>query len=93
MPASSTFTYDQAGNLLTAKVVATNTTITAAYDSDGRLWKVYQAAAQPTTTFTYTTGRLSSIADPAGTTSFLYDANGLLREIDEPFSTTNVVYT
>ena len=52
------FTYDQAGNLLSAKVQATGTTISMDYDNDGRLWKVYQAASQPTTTYTYhaTTG-------------------------------------
>jgi hypothetical protein len=35
------FTYDQAGNLLSATVQATGTTITADYDTDGRLWKVW----------------------------------------------------
>jgi YD repeat-containing protein len=40
------------------------------YDQDGRLQKVYQASGSPTTTYTYnaTTGRLSSIADPAQST-------------------------
>jgi YD repeat-containing protein len=79
-----TFSYDQSGNLLSANVVATSTAITMDYDQDGRLNKVYQASGSPTTTYTYnaTTGRLSSIADPAGTTTFsLYDANGLPKEI------------
>jgi YD repeat-containing protein len=36
---------------------------------------------------------MSSIADPAGTTAFsLYDANGLLKEITDPFSNTKVIY-
>jgi RHS repeat-associated protein len=91
-----TFSYDQSGNMLSANVVATSTAITMDYDQDGRLQKVYQASGSPTTTYTYnaTTGRLSSIADPAGTTAFsLYDANGLLKEITDPFSATKVVYT
>jgi YD repeat-containing protein len=91
-----TFTYDQASNLLSAKVQATGTTITAEYDNDGRIFKVYQAASQPTTTYTYnaTTGRLTSIADPAGTTAMAaYDANGLLTQIDDPMSSINVIYT
>jgi RHS repeat-associated protein len=91
-----TFSYDQSGNMLSANVVATSTAITMDYDQDGRLQKVYQASGSPTTTYTYngTTGRLSSITDPAGTTAFsLYDANGLLKEITDPFSATKVVYT
>jgi len=90
------FTYDQAGNLLSAKVQATGTTISMDYDNDGRLWKVYQAASQPTITYTYhaTTGRLASIADPAGTTAMAaYDANGLLTQIDDPLSSINVIYS
>jgi YD repeat-containing protein len=36
----------------------------------------------------------SSISDPAGVTSFpLYDANGLIKEITDPFSSTKVIYT
>jgi RHS repeat-associated protein len=72
------------------------TAIRMDYDQDGRLQKVYQASGSPTTTYAYnaTTGRLSSIADPAGTTAFsLYDANGLLKEITDPFSNTKVIYT
>jgi RHS repeat-associated protein len=92
-----TYTYDQAGNMLTATVVASSTTITLDYDNDGRMQQVYQASyPTPTTTYVYdaTTGRLSSITDPAGTTTFsLYDANGLLKEITDPFSATKVIYT
>jgi RHS repeat-associated protein len=91
-----TFTYDLAGNMLSAKVVASGTTITMDYDNDGRLSHVYQASyPTPTTTFGYnaTTGRLASIVDPAGTTSYTYTANGQLYQLTEPFSTTKVTYT
>jgi YD repeat-containing protein len=91
-----TFSFDQSGNMLSANVVASSTAITMDYDQDGRLQKVYQASGSPTTTYAYnaTTGRLSSITDPAGTTAFsLYDANGLLKEITDPFSNTKVIYT
>lgn len=91
-----TFTYDLAGNLLTAKVVATGSTITADYDNDARLSHVYQASfPTPTTTYAYnaTTGRLSSIIDPAGTTSYAYNANGQLNDITDPFSATHVIYS
>ena len=92
-----TYTFDQAGNMLTATVAASSTTIRMDYDDDGRLHKVYQASyPTPTTTYVYdgTTGRLASITDPAGTTTFsLYDPNGLIKEITDPFSATKVIYT
>lgn len=90
-----TYGYDLAGNQLTAKVVSSATIITSEFDDDGRLWKVYQNVSQPTTTYAYhtTTGRLASITDPAGTTSFGYDSNGLVNDITDPFSATHVAYT
>ncbi len=90
------FTYDLAGNILSAKVVASGTTITMDYDNDARLSHVYQAS-YPTATTTYSyntsTGRLSSIVDPAGTTKYTYTANGQLYQLTEPFSKTPVTYT
>jgi RHS repeat-associated protein len=57
---------------------------------------VYQAS-YPTATTTYSyntsTGRLSSIVDPAGTTKYTYTANGQLYQLTEPFSKTPVTYT
>ncbi|MGH2649645.1 MAG: RHS repeat-associated core domain-containing protein [Actinomycetota bacterium] len=91
-----TFMYDLAGNMLSAKVVASGTAITMDYDNDARLWHVYQAS-YPTATTTYSyntsTGRLSSIVDPAGTTKYTYTANGQLYQLTEPFSKTSVTYT
>jgi RHS repeat-associated protein len=91
-----TFSFDQSGNVLSANVVSSGTTIAADYDNDGRLWKVYQASyPAPTSTYTYdpSTGRLSSEVDPAGTTSYAYNANGLLSDMTDPFSATHVIYS
>jgi RHS repeat-associated protein len=90
------FTNDLAGNMLSAKVVASGTTITMDYDNDARLFHVYQASyPTATTTYSYNTssGRLSSIVDPAGTTKYTYTANGQLYQLTEPFSKTPVTYT
>jgi YD repeat-containing protein len=84
-----TFTYDLAGNMLSARVVATGATISMDYDDDARLWKVYQASGSPTTTYTYssTTGQLSQVTDPAGTASFTYrTGDGLISSITDPFA-------
>jgi RHS repeat-associated protein len=89
-----TFTNDLAGNMLTAKVVASGTTITMDYDNDARPSNVYQASyPTPTTTYTYSpsTGRLTSIVDPAGTTSYDYNANGQLFHLTDPFNSTSQV--
>ena len=91
-----TFSFDQSGNVLSANVVSSGTTIAAEYDNDGRLWKVYQASyPAPTSTFAYdpSTGRLSSVVDPAGTTSYAYNANGQLSDMTDPFSATHVIYS
>jgi RHS repeat-associated protein len=91
-----TFSYDQSGNVLSASVVSSGTTIAADYDNDGRLWKVYQASYPvPTSTYAYdpSTGRMSSVVDPAGTTSYAYNANGLLSDMTDPFSATHVIYS
>lgn len=89
-----TFTNDLAGNMLTAKVVASGTTITMDYDDDARPSHVYQASyPTPTTTYTYssTTGRLTSVVDPAGTSTYDYNANGQLFHLTDPFNTTSQV--
>jgi RHS repeat-associated protein len=89
-----TFTNDLAGNMLTAKVVASGTTITMDYDDDARPSHVYQASyPTPTTTYTYnsSTGRLTTVVDPAGTTSFDYNANGQLFHLTDPFNSSSQV--
>jgi RHS repeat-associated protein len=80
--------------MLTAKVVATGTTVTMDYDDDARPSHVYQASyPTPTTTYTYSpsTGRLASLVDPAGTTSYDYNANGQLIHLTDPFNSTSQV--
>jgi RHS repeat-associated protein len=89
-----TFAFDLAGNMVSATVVGAGT-IGIDYDDDGRVWKTYQQSPTPTTTYAYhpSTGRLASVADPAGTTSYTYTANGQVYQLTEPFSTTPVTYT
>jgi YD repeat-containing protein len=87
-----TFTYDLAGDMLTAKVVSSGTTISMDYDDDARLSHVYQASyPTPTTTYAYSssTGRLTSVVDPAGTTTYDYNANGQLFQVTDPFNSTS----
>jgi len=89
-----TFTNDLAGNMLAAKVVASGTTITMDYDNDARPSHVYQASyPTPTTTYSYSpsTGRLASIVDPAGTTTYDYNANGQLFHLTDPFNSSSQV--
>ncbi len=87
---NQTFTYDFAANMLTAKVTSTGTTITMDYDDDGRISHVYQASTQPTTTYAYdpSTGRLSSLVDPAGTTGYDLRLQRELWHLTDPFNTT-----
>lgn len=86
-----TFAYDPAGNQTSATAYGPDgTTVTSSvemrYDHVGRLDRV--TAGQDVTTYTFspTTGLLASVADAAGTTSFTYDANGLLDTLDDPLT-------
>src|SRR5262249_7081323 len=63
------------------------------YDDAGRLYTSTQVQGSATTTYTYTKDRLTSRADPAGTTSFGYDSYGRISSVTTPFSTTPVAYT
>jgi RHS repeat-associated protein len=77
----TSYTFDAAANTLT-KLDARGKTTTYSYDALNRLTQVTFADGQGVTR-TYDVapngvGQLSSMTDPAGTTSFTYNANGLL---------------
>ncbi len=86
------FSYDKAGNMLSATSPAAGFSMT--YDNDGRLWKVFHNPnlTTPETTYSYDaqTGHLSSILDAAGTTSYTYYPTGLVSSIDDPLGASGV---
>jgi RHS repeat-associated protein len=91
---AETYAYDAAGNITQAKNPAV--TFDMSYDDDGRLWKTFRdGSGTPETTYAYeaTTGRLTSVADAAGTTAFTYNASDQLLTVDDPFVTGTPVST
>jgi len=67
----------------------------ATYDDD-RLWKTFRnGSGTPETTYTYeaSTGRLTQVADAAGTTAFTYNAADQVDAVDDPFVTGTPVST
>jgi len=81
---TTTFTYDAGGNLLT-KVDARGVTATYSYDSLNRVatisYPAYGSDAAETVTYTYDSctngkGRLCSLTDKTGTTTWSYDTHG-----------------
>jgi RHS repeat-associated protein len=92
--AAETYAYDAAGNMTKAKNPAV--TFDMSYDDDGRLWKTFRnGSGTPETTYTYeaTTGRLTSVADAAGTTAFTYNNADQVFTVDDPFVTGTPVTT
>jgi RHS repeat-associated protein len=77
---TNTYTYDDRGNLLTAR--GPGGSADYAYDSDGNESSRKDAAGQAT--FTYTNGRLATVADGlSGTVQrYGYDTAGLLSTVD-----------
>ncbi len=91
---AETYAYDAAGNLTQAKNPAVTFDFT--YDDDGRPWNTFRnGSGTPETTFTYqaSTGRLTSVADAAGTTAFTYNAADQVATVDDPFVTGTAVST
>lgn len=79
----TTFTYDKASNLLT-KTDARGITVTFTYDALNRVITQSYSDASENITYTYDdisngnkgVGRLTSVADQSGSTSFVYDGFG-----------------
>ncbi len=79
----ATHVYDEAGNL-SAKTDARGIAVSYAYDDLNRLTQMTFPDPVENITYTYDAGdhamgRLTSIADPSGTTAFSYDARGRLE--------------
>jgi len=95
---STSYDYDEAGNLL-ATEDASSALTTRTYDALGRVLSAVstrRGSTEETVTWTYDAGpfgmgRLSSMSDPSGSTSYVYDRRGLLvgdlRSIVGPLST------
>jgi RHS repeat-associated protein len=85
---STTYIYDAAGNLLTT-TDANGAITTRAYDAVSRVISSASTRGSNTETITWTydnatagnfgTGRLASVTDPTGSTTYRYDRRGLLR--------------
>ncbi|MGH2681923.1 MAG: DNRLRE domain-containing protein [Actinomycetota bacterium] len=88
--ADERFAYDPAGNLTEAKDAGGQRIVFLAYEHAGRLESVTATETVPdpdrvvTTTHAYNKGRLASRTDPAGATSFAYNANGLVDTLTLP---------
>jgi RHS repeat-associated protein len=86
---TTTYGYDAAGNL-TSSVDANGAATTRSYDAVNRvtLASATKGGSTETTTWvyddptanSYRRGRLSSMTDPTGTTTYSYDRRGLLRQ-------------
>jgi RHS repeat-associated protein len=84
------YSYDQAGSLLTT-TDANNATTTRTYDlmnrvltatsaRSGQVTEVVKWGYDDLTSASYGRGRLASMSDPAGVTTYKYDRRGLLRQ-------------
>lgn len=87
------FKYDAAGNMTEAKEEASGVTALLEYDDDGRLKKVTQGSAITTNNFHPTTGQLSSVVDPTGTTELTYNTDGLLHTLRDPLTSLLTTYS
>jgi len=94
---TTTYTYDEAGNL-TSTTDANSATTARTFDLLNRALTATSTSSQPTETVTWTyddstaghygLGRLATMADPSGTTTYDYERRGLLR--DEANDTTSL---
>jgi len=90
---TTSYTYDEAGQLVST-TDANGAVTTRAYDALGRVVRaVSTLAGRPTETVTWTydigplaIGRLSSLSDPAGTTTYSYERRGLVRQETRAFA-------
>jgi len=84
--ATTTYSYDPAGNL-TSSTDANAATTTRVYDALNRVTSAVSAGSSSTETVTWTydgtspyaLGRLMTMTDPTGSTTYSYDRRGLLR--------------
>lgn len=95
---ATSYSYDPAGNVLTSKD-GNNATTTRVYDAANRVTSAISTRTNFTTeTVTYTyddptagnygLGRLSSMSDPVGSTTYAYERRGLLRSEVKTISAT-----
>ncbi|MFN2545020.1 MAG: DNRLRE domain-containing protein, partial [Actinomycetota bacterium] len=97
---SETYTYDTAGMLKTATNPQAAVEIT--YDEDNRLDTVHESvggalANESQTDYAYLDGRLDTLTTTLGstsnTTTYGYDANGLLQTLHDPLSGNDTTYS
>ncbi|HEX5495264.1 MAG TPA: LamG-like jellyroll fold domain-containing protein [Mycobacteriales bacterium] len=95
--ADRSFTYDNAGNMLTANTSNTATSASNAtserFTYDDRGLPLSSAGSAGPTTYGYNgDGQPASVQDTAGTTTYGYDSDGRLRTMHDPASGTNLTY-
>jgi YD repeat-containing protein len=93
------YEYDAAGQLI-ATTDANGARTARLYDAMGRLTSATSTRGMQSETVTWShdtgvfgKGRLSTMTDPAGTTTYSYERRGLLRSETRTFPSTTVSYT
>ena len=99
---TTSYAYDQGANL-TATTDANGAVTTRGYDALGRVVSAASTRGASTETVSWTyddatagrfsIGRVASMIDPAGATTYHYERRGLLREEGRTFPGTSEVYT
>ncbi len=90
--ATRSFGYDEAAHLTSASQGLQVVNLT--YDSDGRLTgATTNTGANSTRSYNATTGKVSSVTTPAGTTTFSWNADGLIASATDPFTNQPTTYT
>ncbi|HKO58691.1 MAG TPA: DUF6531 domain-containing protein, partial [Thermoanaerobaculia bacterium] len=98
---TATYTYDEAGNLTSTTDANSATTartfdllnraLTATSTRSGRTTETVTWTYDSSTAFDYGLGRVATMVDPSGTTSYAYERRGLLR-VEGHDSTPGVIY-
>jgi RHS repeat-associated protein len=94
--ATRSFTYDNAGNMLTAATAAAGSApaTSESFTYSDRGLPLTASGSGGSSSFSYNgDGQLASVAGAAGTTSYMYDSAGRLQTLTEPLTATTATYS
>jgi RHS repeat-associated protein len=98
--ANRSFSYDEAGNMLTAATSNTaasgqpSNATSETFSYDDRALPLTAAGSAGSTAYTWNgDGQQASVQDAAGTTSYGYDSDGRLRTLNDPASGATLTYS